>query len=105
MIFEERKLHKETLERLQKHGVLFKGNAPLLSKEQALVLIGEPMPDKFVKEFVSLWGSEMFADCLLKDYQANEQETVFGTEQSPLVKGNCSEKYNSCRQIKGGYSY
>jgi len=107
MRFEEGKLDEETLGRLQQYGILLGKNSSALNKERALVLIGQAMLDRFIKEFASLWKNEIFANCLLMDFEASEQEekAVFGIEQSADEKSDYSEKNNNCRQIKGNQSY
>lgn len=74
MKFENKELDKETLDRLADHGILLSKNCPRMNKEKALILIGEAMLDKFIKEFVSLWKNELFPDCLLKDHEVSEEE-------------------------------
>jgi len=74
MKFEDEKLDKEVLGRLANYGVLISDKAPKLNKEKALVLLGEAMLDKFVKEFTSLWKDELFPDCRLQDFEASEEE-------------------------------
>jgi len=99
MIIEEEALDKKTTDRLQQYGILLSKNSPTINKERALVLIGEAMLDRFIKEFSSLWKNELFADCLLRDFEASEQEEkeVFGSD--------FLDKNNSCRQIEGSQSY
>lgn len=71
MKFEPEELDKKMVEKLLSHGIVISQNAPPMNKEKALVLIGETMLDKFVKEFVSLWKNELFPHCLLRDYEAS----------------------------------
>ncbi len=83
-------LDKEILGRLEKHGILLDRNISV-SKKQALVLIGEAILDKFVKEineFVSLWR-ELFPNCRLQDFEASEEEKkkILGG-QDPAENGN-----------------
>ena len=73
MKFENEELDRETIKKLQNHGIWVSRNAPPMNKEKALVLIGEAMLDKFVKEFVHLWKDELFPHCLLRDYNAPEE--------------------------------
>jgi len=95
----EGKLDKKAINRLQKYGILISKNSPTINKERALVLIGEAMLDRFIKEFSSLWKNELFADCLLRDFEASEQE------ENEIFGGNCLEKYNNCQPIEGSQSY
>jgi len=74
MKFKNEELDEATLERLDKHGILFSRNAPPLNKEKALVLLGEAILDKFVREFVSLWKNELFPNCRLQYFEASEEE-------------------------------
>lgn len=74
MKFELEELDKEIIDRLMSQGIFLSNNAPPMNKEKALVLIGEAMLDRFVKEFVSLWKNELFPHCLLRDYEASEEE-------------------------------
>jgi hypothetical protein len=74
MKFENKELDKEILDRLAGYGIFISRNCPPVNKEKALVLLGEAILDKFVKEFVSLWRNELFANCLLKDYEASAEE-------------------------------
>lgn len=92
MKFENEELDKETLDRLEKHGILLSKHASALSRDKALVLIGEAMMDKFVKEikeFVSLWKNELFPDCRLQDFEASEEE-----KQQFLGKRDFNENSN-----------
>jgi len=97
MKFENEKLDKQTLDRLAEHGVFISSNALPLNKEKALVLLGEAMLDKFIKDFVGLWKNELFANCLLKDYEASAEEVhewVHGGDPQPdcaLCSKHCKE--------------
>jgi len=107
MKIEEGKLDKKTTDRLQQYGILLSKDSPAINKERALVLIGEAMLDRFIKEFSSLWKNEIFADCLLMDFEASEQEekAVFGIEQSADEESDYSEKNNNRQQIEDSQSY
>jgi len=74
MRFENQELDKEILDRLENHGIFLSKDCPPMNKEKALVLIGEAMLDKFVKDFVSLWKNELFSNCLLRDHEASAKE-------------------------------
>lgn len=74
MKFENQELDKKTLDRLEDYGIFLSKNVPPVNKEKVLVLIGEAMLDRFVKEFVSLWKNELFPNCLLRDYEASAKE-------------------------------
>jgi hypothetical protein len=97
MKFENIELDKETLDRLADYGVFIRNKAPPLNREKAMVLLGEAMLEKFVREFVSLWKNELFPGCLLKDYEASDEEIhewVHGGDPQPdcvLCSRNCKE--------------
>ncbi|MFC1783454.1 hypothetical protein ACFL02_07695 [Planctomycetota bacterium] len=74
MKFDNEPLDKEILDRLSNHQIWISRNAPPMNKEKALVLIGEAMLDKFIKEFVHLWKDELFPHCLLRDHDASPEE-------------------------------
>jgi hypothetical protein len=74
MRFDNEPLDKETLKRLEEHGILLSNHAPPITKEKALVLLGEAMLNEFVEGFVRLWKKELFPYCLLRDYEATEDE-------------------------------
>jgi|GEM_PF-2568864 len=74
MQFDQEKLIKPVLDRLADYGTFIGNKAPPLNKEKALVLLGEAMLEKFVREFVSLWKNELFPGCLLKNYEASDRE-------------------------------
>jgi len=74
MIFENTELDKKTINRLEDYGVSLSNNSLPVSKEKALVLSGEAMLEKFVKDFVNLWKNELFPNCLLRDYEDTEKE-------------------------------
>jgi hypothetical protein len=74
MKFEYEELDKETLDKLADYGIFISRNAPTLNKEKALVLLGEAILDKFVREFVSLWKNELFPNCRLQDFEASEEK-------------------------------
>ena len=61
-------------DRMMSHSIFISKNAPPMNKKKALVLIGETMLDKFVKEFLSLWKDKLFPHCILRDYEASEEE-------------------------------
>ena len=76
MKFKNKKVNKETLDRLKKYGILFSKNAPPINSQQALILLGEAMLDKIIKEFykfVNLWR-ELFPNCQLQNFEASEEE-------------------------------
>jgi hypothetical protein len=74
MKFKNKKVDKETLDRLEKYGILLNRNAQSINRQQALILLGEAMLDKFVKEFVSLWKNELFPNCRLQDFEVSDKE-------------------------------
>ncbi len=74
MKFKNKKADKETLDKLNKYGILLKRNAKSINRQQALILLGEAMMNKFVKELVSLWKNELFLNCRLQDFEASEEE-------------------------------
>lgn len=69
MIANKEKLDQQILNRLQAQGILLSNQVRTLNRFEALVLIGEAMLDKFVKEFVRLWKEELFAHCRLRDFE------------------------------------
>ncbi len=98
MKFEDIGLNKEILDRLADYGVFIKNKAPPLNKGKALILLGEAMLEKFNREFIDLWKNELFPDCLLKDYEASEQEVhewIHGGDPQPDCK-SCS---NDCKEV------
>jgi hypothetical protein len=109
MKFESEELDKQTLDRLSDYGIFLSRNAPPVNKEKALVLIGEAMLDKFVKEFVSLWKHEIFQNCLLRNYEASEQEvyeTIHpqkpwdeSTAQQDKEVGPAASYSNTCKEV------
>jgi len=74
MKFKNKKADKETLDKLKKYGIFLSKNASPINRQQALILLGEAMLDRFVKEFVSLWKNELFPNCRLQDFEASEKE-------------------------------
>ncbi len=74
MDFENKPIDKEIRDRLICHGLWLSDNSPPLTKEKALVLIGQAMLDKFIKDFTSLWKNELFPNCRIENYQATEQD-------------------------------
>ena len=95
MIANEEKLDQEILNRLQAQGILLSNQVRTLNRFEALVLLGEAMLDKFVKEFVSLWKEELFAHCRLQDFElsAVEKQQIPGIEDpfiqdKHLITGN-----------------
>jgi len=98
MEFEKEELSRQILDRLASHGVFISKNAPPLNNEKALILLGQTILDKFVKEFVSLWQNELFANCLLKDYEASTEEVhewVHGGDPQP----DCQLCSNTCKGV------
>jgi len=109
MKFNNEELDKETINRLMSHSIFISRDAPPVNKEKALVLIGEAMLDKFVKEFVSLWKDELFPNCLLRDHEASEKEmyeTIHPQEPWPENRARQDEKAgpaalcsNDCKEV------
>ena len=98
MQFEEERPSREMLGRLASHGVFISRNAPPFNNQKALILLGQKMLDDFVQEFVSLWQNELFADCLLKDYEASAEEVhewVHGGDPQP----DCQLCSNTCKEV------
>ena len=73
MKFDNVKLDKEMMERLRKNGI-YLSDCSKVTREQALVFIGEVMLKRFVKDFSELWEEELFPDCRLTDYEATEED-------------------------------
>ena len=100
MRFENKKVDKETLDRLEKNGILLKGNAKSIDKQKALILLGDAILDRFVKEFVSLW-KELFPNCRLQDFKALEEEKqhILGENGDDGKDGEPTEhNYSQCCQ-------
>jgi len=78
MKFDNERLNKEIFSRLLEHGIILNRDISKVTREQALVLIGEAMLDRFITEFAELWG-QLFKDCRLKDFAIsdNEKKRVF----------------------------
>ncbi len=108
MRFESEELDNEILDRLMSHGIFISKDAPPLNKEKALVLLGEAMLEKFIKEFTSLWRNELFSSCLLRDYESSEKE-IYETihPQKPWDErkaedkkpGPCVSYSNTCKEV------
>lgn len=101
MKFKIEKLGQKTLKRLEEHEILLSRNAPLLNREKALVLIGEAMLNKIVKEineFVSLW-KELFPGCHIKDFEASKKK------QKILSSHDSAEDRNSMPTDESGIEY
>lgn len=95
MKFNNEELDKETIDRLMSHSIFISKDAPPVNKEKALVLIGEAMLDKFIKDFVSLWKDELFPNCLLRDHEASEKEmyeTIHPQEPWPESRAQQEDK-------------
>ena len=74
MNFENKPIDKGIRDRLIYHGIWLSDNSPPLTKEMALVLIGQATLDKFVKDFIRLWKNELFPNCRIRNYQATDQD-------------------------------
>ena len=70
---ENKEVSIEILDRLADYGVFISNNAPPLTRQKALVLLGEAMLTCFFKEFSGLWR-ELFPNCRLQDFEASEEE-------------------------------
>jgi len=106
MKFKSEELGQKIIDRLMSHSIFISNNAPPMNKEKALVLIGEAMLDKFVKEFVSLWKNELFPNCLLRDYEASVREVnkmIHSDEpwhESKAEQKDVLESYsNDCKEV------
>ena len=74
MKFEKQAIDREMWNRLRSYGITLSESAPPITKEQALVLIGQRMLDEFVKDFVHLWKYELFPHVRIRDYEATEED-------------------------------
>ena len=74
MKFDNEPLDKEILNRLEEQGILLSDSCPPMNKEKALILLGEALLNQFVQKFTGLWKEELFSHCLLRDYEASEEE-------------------------------
>lgn len=74
MNYKKKQLDKEMKDRLMSHGIWLSDNAPPVTKEKALILIGQAMLDEFVKDFVGLWKNELFPHCRIRDYNAIDED-------------------------------
>jgi len=74
MNYKKQPLDKEIIDRLLSHGIWLSENAPPVTKEKALILIGQAMLDDFIKEFVGLWKNELFPHCRIRDYKATDED-------------------------------
>jgi len=77
MDFENKPIDKEIRDRLLYHGLWLSDNSPPLTKEKALVLIGQAMLEEleeFIENFTNLWKKDLFPHIRIKDYQATEQD-------------------------------
>lgn len=106
MKFKPEELDQKIIDRLMSHSIFISNNAPPMNKEKALVLIGEAMLDKFVKEFVNLWKNELFPNCLLRDYEASVREVnkiIHSDEpwdESKAEQKDIIESYsNICKEV------
>lgn len=70
----KKELDKEMKDRLVSHGIWLSNNALPVTKEKALILIGQAMLDEFVKDFVGLWKNELFPHCKIRDYKATDED-------------------------------
>ena len=100
------KIEKLDKERLQDQGILLSKNAQQLSKDKALVLIGEAMLDKILKdvnEFVSLWR-ELFPKCRLQDFKPSEEKKIL-SRRDPAENGNSETTIQQEMQSGAGIEY
>lgn len=100
MEFNKEELDRQILDRLAGYGVFISKTAPPLNNKKALVLLGEAMLERFVKDFVSLWKSELFSDCQLQDFEASAEEVhewVHGGD--PQLE--CKLCSNDCKEVDG----
>src|SRR3989339_2163868 len=74
MNYRKQPLDKEIIERLRYHDIWIGENAPSLTREAALILIGQKMLDDFVRNFINLWKRELFPHIRIRNYQATEQD-------------------------------
>jgi len=74
MNYKKQPLDKEIIDRLLSHGIWLSENAPPVTKEKALILIGQAILDNFIKEFIGLWKNELFPHCRIRDYKATDED-------------------------------
>jgi len=105
---EDEELDRATIDRLETYGIWPKRGGQKITKEKALVLIGEAMLEDFMKRFMNLWRNELFPNCLLKEYDAPEKEiyeTVFPCEpwesraQKTEEPGHSALCSNECKEV------
>ena len=105
---EDEELDRETIDRLETYGIWPKRGGAKITKEKALVLIGEAMFQESVEKFMSLWKNELFPDCLLEDYAASEKEiyeTVHPCKpweskaQKDKAAGHIASCSNNCKGV------
>jgi hypothetical protein len=89
MKFKNEPADEKMLRRLMHEGAWLKQSCGRIRREEALVLIGEVIFNKFVAEFSSLWR-ELFPNCQLKDFEASEKE-----KQHILGERDADEDRNS----------
>jgi hypothetical protein len=98
MRYKDEKGIEPILDRLADYGTFISNKAPPLNKEKALILLGEAKLKKFVDEFTGLWKNELFPDCLLKNYEASDEEVhewVHGGDPQP----DCVLCLNACKEV------
>jgi hypothetical protein len=74
MNYKKQPLEKEIIDRLLSHGIWLSDNAPPVTKEKALILIGQAMLDDFIKDFTGLWKNDLFPYCRIRDYKATDED-------------------------------
>jgi hypothetical protein len=74
MKFDDNPIDEETRQRLESHGIWIGSKAPKLTREQALVLIGQAIFDNFVTEFSRLWKKDLFRNCQIRDFEATQED-------------------------------
>ena len=77
---------QKDIEMLQSYGVWLKKDTRI-TKGQAWILLGEAILNRFIRDFVHVWKTELFWNCRLSEFQASEEEL-----RERLAEKRASEK-------------
>lgn len=86
-------LDREMKERLMSHGIWISSKVKSLNNTQALVLIGEALFERFIREFSGIW-KELFPGFRIQYYQANQKDWKQWMGSDYRILNTCKEVAN-----------
>ena len=91
MEVKKQSLERVTMDEYSSHRVRLDDTKPLLTKEEALILISRIMLDQFMETFVSLWQNNFFPHVMTNDYKVTDKDRQCHPEKDYKDSKYCKE--------------